>query len=131
MKMGLTGAVGVMLSVALLSGCAVQKMDREKLLSPAEATATFKALGYGEWVESPFVRTEALCGAEKFPVQFSEIKHAIYSLRKSSLLVGGNRKGSCSAVYTFVLKDIDDANRLVKAANSLGANVEYMITSDD
>lgn len=131
MKIGFASVVVVMFSVSLLSGCAMQKMDAQKPLSTTDAIASFAKLGYGEWVESPFVRTEAVCGAEKVPVQFSEIKHAKFSLRQSKLQLLTSRKGICSASYVFLLKDVEDANRLVTAANSLGASVEYLITSDN
>ncbi|MFC5460497.1 hypothetical protein [Massilia niabensis] len=80
MKTGFANVVAVMLSVSLLSGCAMQKMDAQKPLSTTDAIASFAKFGYGEWVESPFVRTGAICGAEKVPVQFSEIKHAMFSI---------------------------------------------------
>lgn len=123
-------AGAALLLVSLLNGCAYQKMEQRQLLSTSEAIAAFQALGYGDWAANPFVRTEAVCGAQKLPVQFSEIKQAIFSLRQSKLNVFTDRKGVCSASYAFLLKDREDANRLVTAANSLGANVSYLFTTD-
>ena len=77
-----------------------------------------------------FRSNRGACGAEKVEVEFSEIKHAVYSLRQSKLTVATSRKGICSATYTFLLKDVEDANRLVNAANSLGAGVDYLIKTD-
>lgn len=113
-----------------LSGCSVQEINRQNPLSPTEAIASFKALGYDEWAGNPFVRTEAFCGAEKVRIQFSEINVAAYSLRQSKLTLATDRKGICSSTYAFTLKDKEDASRLVTAANSLGANVKYLVTVD-
>jgi hypothetical protein len=130
MKRGCASAVALLLSVSLLGGCVAQKMEMRQQMSASEATATFKKLGYDEWAENPFVRTEAICGAEKVHVPFSEFQHATFSLRQSKLTLLTNRQGVCSASYPFLLKDMDDANRIVAAANSLGARVTYLITMD-
>lgn len=120
----------MLLVAALLSGCATQKMADLPQQTRVEAAATFKKLGFEDWAGKPFVRTEALCGAERVNIEFSEIKHAIFSLRQSKLLLGVGHRGLCAATQPFSLKDADDAVRLVGAANSLGAVVTHMITVD-
>jgi len=130
MKRRCASAVVLLLSVSALGGCVAQKMEMQKQMSAGEAIATFKKLGYDEWAENPFVRTEAICGAEKVHVPFSAFQHAAFSLRQSKLTLLTDRKGVCSASYPFLLKDMDDASKIVTAANSLGARVTYMITVD-
>lgn len=116
--------------LVFLTGCTTTKMADQQLLSPSEAIASFKALGYDDWAANPFIRTEALCGGEKIHIPFPEINVGLLSLRQSKLTLATSRKGICSATHIFLLKDVEDANRIVLAANSLGAKVKYLITVD-
>jgi len=121
----------LILSAALaLTGCAMQKVADLPRLPPAEAISSFQQLGYGEWVKNPYIRTEAICGAKKVNIEFSDIQVASFSLRQSQLMFTSTKEGICGGNYVFALKDLDDARRLVSAAVSLGAKVEYFFAKD-
>lgn len=115
-----------------LSGCAVQKITRDptNMMRPNDGKAVLKKYGYEEWSEHPHVRKEAGCGAERVDISFSQIKYAIYSQRKLTLMLLVPRIGLCSSSYTFRANDLEDANALVRAAVSLGSQIDNLVVRD-
>jgi hypothetical protein len=121
----------LILGVSLaLTGCATQKIGELPRLSSAEAVSTFQQLGYGDWIQSPYIRKEAICGAEKVNAPLSDLRLASFSLRHSQLTLAVTTWGVCGGNHVFQLRDLDDARRLVAAANSLGAKVDNFFAAD-
>ncbi|WP_156648791.1 hypothetical protein [Massilia sp. Leaf139] len=116
--------------ILALAGCATQDITALPQLSRDESVKTFQQLGYGEWIQNPFVRKEAICGAEKVNIPLSDLRLAAFSLRQSRLTLAVTTWGVCGGNYIFHLKDLEDARRLVAAANSLGAKVDNFFAAD-
>lgn len=119
--------VGLLLA---LVGCATQKIGTLPELSKADAVSSFEQLGYGDWIKNPYIRKEAICGAEKVNIPLSDLRLASFSLKQSRLMLSVTTWGVCGGNYTFQLKDLDEARRLVAAANSLGARVDNFFAAD-
>lgn len=124
----------VLLALILItSGCVTleeQSLYPKDLLTKDEALNRLKDRDYDKWAMNPYTVPESICGSEKIPVSMQQIYSARYFPEFLTLTVYGPSKSICNTNYTFRVNDLNDANSLVKALNSLGARINYMFINN-